>query len=657
MTEPGATTTNYAGDSAHVGVQAATVHGGVHIYSLPADASPAEKFETGVSLLDGGIPGKARHLIHEAVMGGHIGNKVCFHWQLALVSGRTPHEMPEEDIALLRQAPFMCRVTGGDAWADGVNTVRRLLDSARQPDADLRPLLKDFDGLGDPQRAMILRHLELFLDGPLKDQMWHRALQSAREHQMADDRADRVWKFFEPKPTPPRTRAPRPPEITVGTWIKAVAATLVFTVAVLHIGYLLARELQGFALLAYLLSIAGGYYAARGGLEWRYRAERRRAKDEEYEPPRARTTGAPSGGFANRVDQRFDYYFAKYVPRDTSRSVWLAETAGIRKSLRDEIVEIYREQRIGVEKINWLIRYRVSDVRRRWENGTLWNYRQELATPLATKVLTILGLAVLALGATRAVENAMEVAPVSAGRSATVALMAGVIGALTWLRIVLEHRRHAADEAESRQTLDDCTAAYERWRQKLADTPSDPEMAAWLDRDRKVLLDEALRHYGLAMSDMIAYAFIEARGSRARRARVRNGPWRYTRYQLLLFLLTMDGVRQLSVELDFERGTFHGWNRTNYRYEAVAAVRVHQADDDERRFELALVNGEQIQVEVMTSGMEELEMDEAPGVVSEMTLDASGIHHTLHVMEGIAAEGKQWIAQERRRKGERQFAM
>lgn len=656
MTDPYATTANYAADSAFVGVQAATVHGGVHIYSLPANASPADKFDLGARLLDGGIPGKARQLIGDAIMAGHRGNKVCFYWQLALVSGRTRQEMPDEDLAWLRQAPAICHVTGGDAWADGVKTVCRLLEAARQPDADLRPLLKDFDGLGDPQRAMILRHLELFLEGRLKDQMWRRAMTGARENQMAGDRAYRVWKFFEPKPARPRTREPRPPDIPAGTWVKAVTATAVFAVTVIHIGYVLARELEGFALLAYLVSAAGGYGAARGGLEWRYRAERRRAKDEEYAPTRARKASAPSGGFANKVDQRFVYYFAKYVPRNTSRSAWLAETAGIHKSLRDEIVDVYREQRTGVEKINWLIRHRVGDVRKRWENGTLWNYRQELATPMATKALTILSLAVLALGATRALERAVRIAPASAGRSAAFALVAGVIGTLAWQHIVLERRRHAADVAERARTQQDCEAAYQRWLEKLADAPSDQETAAWLDCDRKVLLDEALRHYGLTMSDIIAYAFLEAPGSRTKRARVRNGPWRYSRYQLLLFLLTTDGVRQLSVELDFEQGTFHGWNRTNYRYEAVAAVRVHQADNEERTFELALVNGEQIQVEVMTSEME-LELDEALSVVAEATLDASGIHHTLHVMEGIAAEGRRWIVQERRRKSEQRSSL
>jgi hypothetical protein len=47
--------------------------------------------------------------------------------------------------------------------------------------------------------------------------------------------------------------------------------------------------------------------------------------------------------------------------------------------------------------------------------------------------------------------------------------------------------------------------------------------------------------------------------------------------------------------------------------------------------------------------MEELQQGENPGVVSEVTLDAAGLHHTLHVLEGIAAEGKEWIKHERRR--------
>lgn len=117
---------------------------------------------------------------------------------------------------------------------------------------------------------------------------------------------------------------------------------------------------------------------------------------------------------------------------------------------------------------------------------------------------------------------------------------------------------------------------------------------------------------------------------------------------MLLFLLTTDGVRQLNAELDFSKGTFHDRGRTNYRYEAVATVRVRQTDDDEHEFRLTLVNGEEIHVEAMAPEAEKLQ-DEPSGIVSEVTRDAANLRHTLNVMEGIAAEGKRWIVRERLR--------
>lgn len=147
MTETHATATNYAADNAQIGVQAAIVHGDVHHYALSANASPAERFEIGVRLLDGGMSDRARQLIREAVVDGHRGSEACFYLRLALVSGRTRHEMPPEDAEILWNAPRLCHVSGGDAWADGVKTIGRLLEAARLPDADMRLLLKDLDGL------------------------------------------------------------------------------------------------------------------------------------------------------------------------------------------------------------------------------------------------------------------------------------------------------------------------------------------------------------------------------------------------------------------------------------------------------------------------------------------------------------------------------
>ena len=192
-------------------------------------------------------------------------------------------------------------------------------------------------------------------------------------------------------------------------------------------------------------------------------------------------------------------------------------------------------------------------------------------------------------------------------------------------------------------------AAYERWRQKLASRPDDLEMARWLDCDRKVLMEQAMRHYKLAPCNIIAHAFIEAPAPGRKRARCRNGPWRYSRYRLLIFLLTADGVRQMAVDLDFEKATFHNQDRLNYRYDAVAAVQVVDADDGHKTFELTLVNGHAIEADVTGSTSDPVAPGEDSRTVSRVTLDAAGLGNTLHVLEGIAAEGKTWIRHERQR--------
>jgi hypothetical protein len=78
-------------------------------------------------------------------------------------------------------------------------------------------------------------------------------------------------------------------------------------------------------------------------------------------------------------------------------------------------------------------------------------------------------------------------------------------------------------------------AEFARWTDRLKDRPSDAEMEAWLDRDRTVLPARAMDHYKLARSQVITYAFLEEPGSRAKHARLLNGPMRYSRYKLIVF--------------------------------------------------------------------------------------------------------------------------
>ena len=653
MTGPETIPTNVAGDSANVGVQAGVVHGDITSYTISPDPSPEEKFELGMHYLDGGMRQKAWHLISEAVAADYRTGKACFYWLLALVSGRTRNELSGEDAEMLRTRRDRLRLTGDDEWAAGVRAIHRLLDFAEKPQGDIGVVLGSFEGLGDAQRARILRHLALFLDGPLKDQIWDRALKKAQDEQTNKWRKERVWKFFEPDPARPRPRNVKEVEIPLSTRLQRVAGSIALAVAAAHIGYLLLRAGQDDAILAYLLSVTGGYLTARDGVEWHSRTVRLQEKEAEHAQPSRRGSNAPSGGFADNVDQLFEHYFGSSVPDGVDRQFWLAQTAGIRKSIRDELVDVYREQRTGADSLEWLVRHRVSDVRTRWNDGTLWAYRQELATPLPVKARAILGTAALAVGGIWAAAGAAHAGPLNTIGSMVIALFAGYVAVRAQAYVVLENLRHKADKAESERIREGSEVAFSNWMEELADKPTDAEMAAWLDCDRKVLLEEALRHYKLAMSSVIAHALVETPAASTTRARVRGGPWRYRRYRFLLFLLTADGARQLAVELDFDQGTFHGRQWTNYRYDAVAAVHVTQADDYERTMELALVDGQKFDIRATGLGMEQLLEDEIPGVVFGATLDSTGLHRTLHVLEGIAAEGKEWISRGTRHRDER----
>ena len=648
MTTPHAASGNFAADASHVGVQAGTVHGDVWVYQVPEDASPEQKYRIGVNYLDGGMPMKACELINEAIARGYCTSEVWFHWLLAMLSGRTQRQFLDEDLARLRSARQRIPADSGDAWSDGVRLILQLLDSLESLKNDLRLIIKELDELDRAQRDKILRHLELLLKGPLTDQMWARELDRVKSEQKSNDREGRVWMFFEPSPAKPRVRPPRPVSTTVSDWALAITTTGVTVLAVGRIGWILLMHQNVTALLAYLVGVAGGCACVASGLEWRGQVARLQAEDMKFQPPILWFPAAPPGGFANQVDKLFDRYFARYVPDGLDRKAWLAKTVGIRRYLRDEIVEVYRETRVSAKEIAWLVRYRVGRVRHCWQTDELLSYRQKFRVRPATVVVFGFGVAALLLGGGYAIRGAAQAELLSTSLSVFFALVAGLVTAKRWLRIALERRRFAAEQEESQRRLADSFVAYDRWRAKLAPKPTDSQMASWLDCDRKVLVGLAMQHYKLARSDVIADAFLEAPATASKRARVRNGPWRYSKYRILVFLLTTDGVRQVAVDLNFGDGSFHDWARTNYRFDAIAAIRVSETDDHQRTFDLGLVNGESINVRVTESNTaQQLQQGEDADLLSSVALDATGLTNTLHVLEGIAAEGKEWIRREK----------
>jgi hypothetical protein len=580
---------------------------------------------------------------------GHATTEVRFHWLLALMSGRTFRQLSDQDLASFRSAREW-QVADAGEWAEGIRAILRLFESAESTATDAELAIKKLDELGSAQSGKILRHLELFLDGKVDDLIWERELTRAKQETHAGNRQERVWKFFEPVPAEPRERRPLAAEITSPQWITAIVGGAVFGAAIAAIGWELVRQGSVTAVTAYVLSLAGGTLSALGWMRARLRTERWRAGQRRLSalphwPPRR-------DGFAADVDRRVGRYFRRYVPDGADRKDWLAATESTRASLTDEIVDTYSDADVSADQLAWLIRRRVYIVKRSWRDGWLTGYQEAPHPGPLARAATVTGLVICLTGGFWAVVNATRADPLISVGAITIATFAGLAAGACWRHVMLERRRVAADRDEVQRRHKDDRDAYRRWCARLVGRPTDLEMAAWLDCDRKVLIAEAMRQYGLSPSQTITHTVLEAPARSYQRSRVKSGPWRYSRYRLLVFLLTDDGVRQVAADLDIETATFHDKVRLNFRFDAVAAVRVLTSDDHEQTFELGLVSGESVSVRVTEASTGQPDGEDQEFLL-HVALDAAGLPNTLHVLEGIAAEGKEWIAQERRRQEHR----
>jgi hypothetical protein len=647
MTEPDPPTTdpatrNTAEHGSTVGIQAEHVHNS-NVYMVQPDASPSQKYEVGVRYLEDGVPSRARALIHDAIVHGHDNGEVRFHWMLAMLSKRSYRDLTPEEHQGLGRASEILPDYADDEWKRALEAICELLDYLNDSGGDSKLALEKLRALQTRQRDEIVRHLDLFLTGSMKDNLWAETHQAAKAAQLSEDRLDRVWAYFHPEPSRPRVKHPAEDSTTPGNRFHALSCSGLFVIAVGYLGRSVLVHATPLPIVAYLLALAAGYVGVSNGLEWRYRTERLRVKDRGYSGGQL-INQAPEGGFASQVDHSFARYFGLYVPKDANREVWLAETAGIRNTLRNELVELYREKRTGVDRINWLIRYLVRDVRKRWEEDTLLEYRKQYQTEPSTKVWCSLSLAVLVPSAVNVIVAAIQTDPLPAAIATIVALASGRVATMRWLRITSERRRLVEDGREYERLSEERQTAYQRWKDKLNSTrPFEGEMETWLNCDKKMFLDDALRHYRLAWRDIIAHGFLQTPAAYYKRARVRGGPWRYSKYDIHLFLITQDGVREVSTELNFEKASTNGQERNNYRFDAVSSVHVAKTDESSCTLKLTLMNGPTRNIRITDPEMRQPDPHENPATFSDINIDAAGFRHTLHILEGIAAEGKNWI--------------
>ncbi len=642
MTSPGPTTHATVGHGAKVGIVASEVHNST-VYQVNSGATPDEKYTVGLQYLEDGIPSRARELIEEVRGHGLSGGEVQFHWVLAMLSKRSYRDLTTEERHQLEGLPTICATLPHDAWSRGLNALCELLDYLAAPDSDAQPAIKALTNLDPPQRRKILRHLDLVLTGGLRDSFWAEARRHAEATQLSNDREKRVWAYFHPLPARPRARRPAPSTTTPRDRARAAIGTLVGVLAVGYLGRTVLLNAQVLPIIAYLGALGATIVAARNGYEWRYRSARLAAKNLLYRTRSGRGLGAEDG-FSRSVDNAFEYYFAKYAPRGETRQACLAATAGFKTALRKEITEIYRESRIPVNRIRWLIGYEVSKVVRRWKNGDLFAYRFRYRVDSMTKIRCVVATAVLIATSGYTISSTIDNSLIPTV-AATIAAIAGATAAgAGWSRIASERRRIAEEQLERDEVLAAREAEYTRWKNRLDSTrPSETEMEQWLNADKIKFLDKALKHYRLAWRDILTHAFLQTPTEDSKRARVKGAPWRYSKYAIRLFLITHDGVRELTTEIDFEDARLHGEERNNFRFDAVSSVHVATSSELSYSMELVLMNGEPQNIDITDYRSGELAPNETPLALTKMSLDAAGFTNTLHILEGIAAEGKNWI--------------
>lgn len=693
----GAHTTNTAKDNAKVDAQIGTVEGDAvfhkheTIYQVTDGASAEKKFRVARSFIDGGIPRQAEELIKQAISAGYVTTEVSYYYALSVLSERSLNRLGADELDKLQHATRVAESLPHDEWWAAIVVIGGLVQCAVHPasapskDA-LRIVLDGFQALDEDRQAEITRHLDMIFDGAVQEELERLNAASLPAQRAKGDRAGRAWKYFHPDPTAPRRATP--PLLRNGEPRSAAWTVTLFGVAVLGASVAVAVGSVGveWRLLGLLaLFLAGVLVTGRFGAQVLTPAVHRRMKEaehgrnpaefDEYEELGVELN--PTQKFAHTVWKRVHYYFAVRGPVK-NKYEWDTKTKGIQAALHWRLVRLYSNRRVAVPTLNWLIRWHAKQTAEQWRNEELPDFRR-LLRPKPATVLSMAGSMVLALGgAGLLVSSAAAYGFVPLSMSVLHVLGACLAGA--GIAYLVADRRAVADEQAS---LDELFAAeereYHRWRDLLRDRPTDLEVANWLESDKYYLKTLAMRRCELSSREIIAHVVLTAGKPGARRARVVNGPPRFSKYVVLVFLLTEHGVREVDVDLDFLTGAIYDERRTAFKYDALASAQVlekgFQSAEGQRHvvllgrdvhltekpalvlsrtFQLALVNDQKIEVVVDNyEGLIDDSTSEDKDQLDELALDSSGVAIALHILEAVAAEGRDWITREQDRRDRR----
>ncbi|MFM9607845.1 hypothetical protein [Streptomyces niveiscabiei] len=635
---------NSANDST-VGIQAQVVHNStVNIHS---DASPEEKYRNGVRFLEEGVPSRARDLIGDAIAHGYDNAEARFHWVLAMLSGRAYHDLSTEQLRQLHHASGLVRNYADGEWKDALRIAFELLAMLNTADGETRRVLERLRALSPRRRDAILRHFDLVLTGGLKDALWAENSERAEADRFVGDRGKRVWAYFEPDPIGARAMPPGPSSAAAARAALPVRAGL-FAVSSAFLWVLALIANPGAAFIELLVALGSGLAAAHFGSRWWYQEHHLKAKTPQSLIPHMRDPASPGDGFTKRVRHSFDHYFSVRTPHGFAPQEWLGHTVHIRNGLVAEIALLYRESRISVDRVNWLIRYLAEDARDRHNRGTLFDQRHQNKAAVVVQGLCVIALVVLGISTLALLVTVASDAGGSRFSLAIPAVLGAVLSgratAFSWLEARSEERRMAEETQRYQEQLTARQVAYQNWKSFLdATRPSELEMENWLTCDKTMFVDEALRHHQLTWRDLITHAILMTPARPYKRGRVKGGPWRYSRYNFRLFLVTQDGVREISTEFDFTDARREKEQRSNYRFDAFSSVQTTERADVGYDLELILTNGPARNIRVKDADTHQLAPDENARENADINLASAGFTHTFRLLEGIAADGKGWL--------------
>jgi len=600
--------------------------------------------------------------------------------------------------------------------AQFINCLIRQESSGDPPDEEFDQVIWAYDRLEEERREEIRRHLDLIMTGALQDRLDAKYAAEVKQRRMAGNRAGRAWKFFQAVPCPPVAVHLREPRLDIAHRTMAITGAGVSGAALLVTFCVLLPNRLLLALL-FAVGLGGGsYLLVTRGRSWLVRRERMAADAVRHgeQPVVTRYTLNPPGpdggdgkGYAldepDKDDEErkrearnlklfrllagpwVDVRFADENPdRASKRKEWEADTAGLRRALTAYINRHYAHPDRFIGEVDWLICWHAKRARERWDDGTLRASRDELRASGPSGFLPGLGVIALLAGLACGVVGLLAW---NLGVGAILLLVAGLGGwAVYGSKVDVYAVRHDFYVAESELAAaghDEEKAAFDQWTDRLEDRPTDDEMARWLDYDKFHIKNLAMNTCGLANRDIVAHAILTADVWPCMRARVLFGPARYSVYRVIVFLLTEAGVRQVSMKLDFLDGTVSDQRRNSFRYDAISSSRVEEvgirfdsghrsvASIDDRAkdkpppkdvdslilsqaFRLSFMDGKHIDVLVENYDHGFLDrLREDADSLFELALDSSGVRDAWRVLDSVAAEGREWLREERRRRKRR----